>query len=157
MTDLSPIAVFLGEPTPLGEEDTYEDLEQKWGLQLPQDFKDLTLAYGDDSIAGYLTIFGPRTFSDGHPESMRKTLEASPSIPHPILPSKGGMLHWGHTPYSDQLFLLPRPDGRWTVSVWVRIHGEWIDYELTCVEWLRGALAEEVSTEWLPAWEGSFD
>ncbi|MBF9068328.1 SMI1/KNR4 family protein [Streptacidiphilus fuscans] len=157
MTDLSSIAAFLGQPAPADALDSYDELERKWGLRLPEDFKDLTLAYGDQSIAGYLTIFGPELYRDGHPESMRDSLEQSRYIPHPILPSDGGMLHWGHTPYSDQLFLVPRPDGRWTVSAWVLSHAEWIDYELTCVEWLRGALAEEVAAEWLPAWDGNFD
>lgn len=99
-------------------------------------------------------VFGPDLYGDGHPQSMR---ERSREIPNPILPSEGGMLHWGHTPYSDQLFLVPRPEGRWTVSAWVRIHAEWINYDLTCVEWLRSALAEEVAAEWLPAWDGNFE
>jgi hypothetical protein len=83
---------------------------------------------------------------------MRELLEAGKTVAFKILPSAGGVLLWGNTLEGDQLFLVPRTGGVWTVSAFRRNWHDVYDSGLEFGEWFYRALGGEICTDWLPVW-----
>lgn len=129
-----------------------EALQRLWGVQFPAAFLAFAKAYGDVAVDDYLYIWGAH-YLESYADSMGRQMEAQSGLPAPVLPTKGGMLLWGNTVEGDQLFLVDRGEGRWTVSAFRRGWGDWYDSDLAFVPWLRGVLTEEVAAEWFPEWD----
>lgn len=60
---------------------------------------------------------------------------------------------WGNTIAGDQLFLVPREGGSWTVSAFRRGWADWHDTNLGFSDWLHLALSGGTATDWLPEWD----
>lgn len=124
----------------------------RWGVELPDDFVQTMGLYGDLLISGYLYLRGANTLNSDTAQRMREILEAGRTVQYKILPSAGGVLLWGHTIEGDQLLLVPRPGGSWSVSAFRRNRHDVYDSDLSFGDWLYGALRGEVADDWLPAW-----
>lgn len=124
----------------------------QWGVELPDDFTQIMGLYGDLLISGYLYLRGASTLNSDTAQRMREMLEAGRTVQYKILPSAGGALLWGHTVEGDQLLLVPRPGGSWSVSAFRRNWHDVYDSDLSFSDWLYGALRGEVADDWLPAW-----
>ncbi|MCH0560969.1 hypothetical protein I3F55_30520 [Streptomyces sp. MUM 16J] len=145
------LSSFLGPPVRSGEEELIEAVGKEWGVQFPRDFVDAAGAYGDVAICGYIFLCGARALRS-YADGMGRLLEDSPTVPHRVLPSPGGALVWGNTIEGDQLFLVDRGGGRWTLSAFRRGWADWYDTDLEFGEWLPRMLAGEIETDWMPEW-----
>ena len=130
---------------------TFDALEREWGVTLPEEYVDFGRAYGDATITDFIFVCGPGTLA-WYAATMGPRMERNPFVPGEVLPAKGGMLLWGNTLEGDQLFLVDRGDGRWTVSAFRRNWADWYRSDLTLLDWLRQALSGEIATDWLPEW-----
>jgi hypothetical protein len=142
---------LLGQPRASSAE-ALEGLQRTWGVVFPEEYVAFAQGYGDATVSGFVSLCGPRTL-ESYAALMGPGLDAAPYVPGTVLPSPGGMLLWGNTVEGDQLFLVDRGEGRWTVSAFRRGWGDWYDSELTLVDWFRGVLTEEVAEDWFPEWE----
>ncbi|WP_181802246.1 hypothetical protein [Streptomyces shenzhenensis] len=142
---------LLGPPVRSGEERLIETVAKEWGVEFPPDFISVAGAYGDALICEYLFFCGARNLRS-YAAGMGRKLEASRTVPHLVLPSPGGALVWGNTVEGDQLFLVHRGDGRWTVSAFRRGWADWYDTDLEFGEWFPRMLAGEIETDWMPEW-----
>ena len=148
-TDLTPL---LGPPVRSGEEGLLRQVADEWGVEFPEDFLRIAGAYGDVAVSGYIFLCGARNIRS-YGEGMGKLVMESDTVPCPVLPSPGGALIWGNTIEGDQLFLVDRGEGRWTVSAFRRGWADWYDTDLEFGPWFRGVLASEIETDWMPEWE----
>ncbi|MFJ3975918.1 hypothetical protein [Streptomyces sp. NPDC090021] len=119
----------------------------------PDEYKEISACYGDALIDGFLYVYGPLKIAEKS-EWMSDYVARGESrkIKHPVLPSEGGMLHWGHTIEGDKLFLTPRGGGEWAVSAFRRNWGDWYETDLRVDEWLLGVFSGNIETDWLPEW-----
>ncbi|WP_369226289.1 hypothetical protein AB5J52_36570 [Streptomyces sp. R39] len=144
------LAPVLGPP-PQRAAGTFQAPEREWGVALPEEYADFGSAYGDATISDFIFVCGPRTLQS-YAARMGPRMERSPFVPGEVLPTKGGMLLWGNTVEGDQLFLVDRGDGRWTVAAFRRNWADWYESDLTLLDWLRQALTGQIATDWLPVW-----
>ncbi|MCC9312511.1 hypothetical protein LN042_36595 [Kitasatospora sp. RB6PN24] len=152
MKTVSEFVPVLGAPVHASEAHLIRETATSWSVVFPEDFVEIAGAYGDGAISGYIYFCGARTLRE-YSERMGHLLEQSRSVPHVVLPTPGGALVWGNTVEGDQLFLVPREDGRWTVSAFRRGWADWHDTDLGFSDWFYLALAGETATDWLPEWE----
>jgi hypothetical protein len=143
---------LLGAPTRPTEEGEIREIAQAWSVTFPPDFVEIAGAYGDSTISDYVFFCGARTLRS-YAAGMGRKLEQTSTVPHLVLPSPKGALVWGNTIEGDQLFLVPREDGTWTVSAFRRGWADWYDSDLGFSDWFYLALAGEIATDWLPEWE----
>lgn len=146
------VAAMLGPPVRVGEGARLRDVATEWGVEFPPDFVEISGDYGDVVISGYIFFCGARKIRS-YAQRMGRRMEQSDTVPCRVLPSPGGALLWGNTIEGDQLFLVDRGQGRWTVSAFRRGWGDWLDTDLEFGEWFTGVLAGEVATDWMPEWE----
>ncbi|MFJ9809487.1 hypothetical protein ACIRTB_14795 [Streptomyces sp. NPDC101158] len=152
MKTVSDFVPVLGLPVRQDEGHLIKEIAASWSVTLPEDFIAMAGAYGDAVISDYIYFCGARklrTYADG----MGRQLEASRTVPHVVLPTPGGALVWGNTIEGDQLFLVPRGGGSWTVSAFRRGWADWHDTDLGFSDWLHLALTGGTATDWLPEWE----
>ncbi|WP_406164077.1 hypothetical protein OG806_49405 [Streptomyces sp. NBC_00882] len=141
MKTISDFAPVLGLPVRQDEGHLIEEIASAWSVTLPADFVEIAGAYGDIVISDYIYFCGARTLRE-YADGMGRKLEASRAVPvpHTVLPTPGGALVWGNTIEGDQLFLVPRDGGSWTVSAFRRGWADWHDTELGFSDWLYLAL-----------------
>ncbi|MFD7258019.1 hypothetical protein [Streptomyces sp. NPDC059874] len=152
MKTISDFVPVLGLPVRQDEGHLIDEIASAWSVTLPEDFVEVAGAYGDAVISEYIYFCGARTlrrYADG----MGRQLEASRTVPHTVLPTLGGALVWGNTIEGDQLFLVPREGGSWTVSAFRRGWADWHDTDLGFSDWFHLALTGGTATDWLPEWE----
>lgn len=149
--ELLDLAALLGPPVRSGEEDLLRQVADEWRVKFPQDFERIAGAYGDVAISEYIFFCGARMIRS-YAERMGRLMEESSVVPHLVLPSPGGALIWGNTIEGDQLFLVERDDGRWTISAFRRARADWYDTNLEFGQWFRAVLAGELETDWMPEW-----
>ncbi|MEU1481184.1 hypothetical protein ACFYZ8_44025 [Streptomyces sp. NPDC001668] len=149
-TDPPALSALLGPPV-RSDEKEIEAVAREWGVVFPPDFVSLAGAYGDTVICEYLLFCGARELVP-YAARMGRLLEDSRTVPHRVLPTPGGALVWGNTIEGDQLFLVDRGDGRWTVSAFRRGWADWLDTDLEFGEWFPRMLAGEIETDWMPEW-----
>ncbi|MBS2546608.1 hypothetical protein KGQ19_06985 [Catenulispora sp. NL8] len=126
-----------------------EAIGQFWAVSLPIDFVQVAGAYGDASISEYIYLCGSRTL-ESCAASMGPLLEQSSTVPHLILPTPDGALLWGNILEGDQLFLVPRENGAWTVSAFRRNWHDFIDTDMSFSDWFYLALTGQTGSDWLP-------
>lgn len=143
----------LGSPP---RPDGSREFAQQLGVALPDDYVDFASSYGDALLDEFIFFAGSKTLMR-LANGIGRDLEASDSIPGDVLPTKGGMLLWGHTIDGDQLFLKQQAEGQWTVSAWLRQRASWYETELGIIEWLKMAFDNEQSPDWLPVWPESHE
>ncbi|MFD5884212.1 hypothetical protein [Streptomyces yangpuensis] len=152
MKAVSDFIPLLGAPVRQDEGHLIKEIASSWSVTLPEDFIAIAGAYGDAVVSDYIYFCGARTlrrYADG----MGRQLEASRTVPHVVLPTPGGALVWGNTIEGDQLFLVPRGGGTWTVSAFRRGWADWHDTDLGFSDWFHLALTGGTATDWLPEWE----
>ncbi|WP_123979119.1 MULTISPECIES: hypothetical protein [Streptomyces] len=150
-TDPPSLSELLGPAVRSGEEEQIEAVAREWGAVFPPDFVAVAAAYGDVTICEYIFFCGARNLRS-YAAAMGRRMEDSPTVPHRVLPSSGGALVWGNTIEGDQLFLVDRGGGRWTVSAFRRGWADWHDTDLEFGEWFPRMLAGEIETDWMPEW-----
>ncbi|WP_369387245.1 hypothetical protein AB5J72_06190 [Streptomyces sp. CG1] len=142
---------LLGGPVRHGEEEQLREAEAEWGVQFPLAFVEVAGAYGDTVICDYIFLCGARKIRS-YAERMGRRMEKSSTVPCRVLPSAQGVLLWGNTVEGDQLFLIPRESGRWTVSAFRRNWHDWYDSDLSFEEWFPAMLSGAIETDWMPEW-----
>jgi hypothetical protein len=128
------------------------EIAAEWGVQFPADFAEISAAYGDVVISDFIFFCGVRSIKS-YAQQMGHLMEQSGTVPCSVLPAPGGALLWGNTIEGDQLFLIDRGQGRWTVSAFRRGWADWLDTDLEFGEWFTGVLAGLIETDWMPEWE----
>ncbi|MER7845764.1 hypothetical protein ABTZ03_17660 [Kitasatospora sp. NPDC096077] len=152
MRTVGDFVPLLGPPVRTGEGPLVAQVGAAWSVTFPEDFVAIVGAYGDSAVAERLFLCGARSLRS-YAALMGGVLEQSGPVPHRVLPAAGGALLWGNTIDGDQFFLVPRPDGRWTVSAFRRLDAEhWYDSDLEFGDWLHRALTGRVAADWLPRW-----
>lgn len=146
------VTELLGPPVRAGDAMRLREIATDWGVQFPADFIEISGAYGDVMISDFIFLCGAREL-ESYAQLMGRSMEESSTVPCPVLPSPGGALLWGNTIEGDQLFLVDRGQGRWTVSAFRRGWADWLDTDLEFGEWFTGVLAGEIATDWMPEWE----
>jgi hypothetical protein len=146
--DLVPL---LGSPVRPGEGPLLAAIGKEWGVSFPRDFVEISGIYGDVVICEYLLFCGGRSIR-AYADLMAAAMEESKTVPCRVLPSPGGALLWGNTIEGDQLFLIDRGEGRWTVSAFRRGWADWYDTDMEFGEWFPRMLAGEIETDWMPEW-----
>lgn len=146
--DLVPL---LGRPVRLGEGPVLAEIGKAWGVIFPGDFVSIAADYGDVVISDFIFFCGARKIRS-YAERMGRRVEQSDAVPCRVLPSPGGALLWGNTVEGDQLFLVDRGGGRWTVSAFRRGWADWHETDLEFGEWFPAVLAGEMETDWMPEW-----
>jgi hypothetical protein len=142
---------LLGRPLRPSEGPLLAEIGREWGVAFPEDFVSIAGAYGDVVISGFIFFCGAREIRT-YADLMGHLLEQSDAVPCRVLPSPGGALLWGNTIEGDQLFLVDRGGGRWTVSAFRRGWADWHDTDLEFGEWFPAVLAGEIETDWMPEW-----
>lgn len=149
MSTKSTFRDILGDP--LRSNDDVAGVLAEWNVAAPPAYIEFANGYGDAMLDGYIFFAGAKSLAS-LANGIGRDLEASDSVPGVVLPTRGGMLLWGHTVEGDQLFLVQRDASEWTVSAWLRQRATWYESELTIVEWLEIAFDNERSPNWLPLW-----
>ncbi|MEU4091289.1 hypothetical protein [Streptomyces sp. NPDC026673] len=152
MKTIKDFVSVLGAPIRQAERPLIEDIASSWSVPLPDDFAEIAGAYGDVVISEFILLCGSRSLQP-YSSQMGRLLAENPKVPHPVLPTPNGALLWGNTIEGDQLFLVPRANGQWTVSAFRRGWGDWHDTDLGFSDWLYLALTGKTATDWLPEWE----
>ncbi|GAA3834618.1 hypothetical protein GCM10022403_079260 [Streptomyces coacervatus] len=142
---------LLGRPMRPDSTKELDEVAADWGVRFPSDFVEIASRYGDVVICEYLLLCGGRSLRQ-YADLMAAAMEESRTVPHRVLPSPGGALLWGNTIEGDQLFLVDRGGGRWTVSAFRRNWHDWYDTDLEFGEWFPRMLAGEIETDWMPEW-----
>ena len=101
LEELSRILPPPKKPLQVGTLKQWKAIEQKTGIQFPEDYKDFIFAYGSGGVAGFLGVFNP--FAPRWTEELRWRMENWRStkvpypdeVPHPIFPDVGGVFPWG--------------------------------------------------------------
>ena len=145
------VAELLGPPVRFGEGSRLQEVAREWGVEFPVDFVEVAGAYGDVGISEFIFLCGARKIRS-YANGMGRRMEQSDSVPCRVLPSPEGALLWGNTVEGDQLFLVNRGQGCWTVSAFRRNWGDWLETDLEFGEWFTGVLAGEIETDWMPEW-----
>ncbi|MFE2065273.1 hypothetical protein ACFXDH_23260 [Streptomyces sp. NPDC059467] len=142
---------LLGQPSRPDSKAALEEVAADWGVTFPRDFVEIAGSFGDVVVCEYLLLCGGRSLR-GYADLMAAMMEESSTVPCKVLPSPGGALLWGNTVEGDQLFLVERGGGRWTVSAFRRNWHDWHDTDMEFGEWLPRMLAGEIETDWMPEW-----
>ena len=143
---------LFGKPSRPDSMAALEQVAADWGVTFPRDFVEIAGTYGDVVICEYLLLLGGRSLRAYADRRIAAMMEESSTVPHRVLPSPGGALLWGNTIEGDQLFLVDRGAGRWTVSAYRRNWYDWHDTDLEFGEWLPRMLTGEIETDWMPEW-----
>jgi hypothetical protein len=151
MKTIEDFVPLLGRPVRDSDASALEQIGRSWGIALPADYLEIAGAYGDSVISDFIFFCGARTV-ETYAAQMGSLLEQSRTVPHLVLPSPGGALVWGNTIEGDQLFLVPHPNGGWTVSAFRRNWHDFYDSDLGFSDWFHLALTGEIGTDWLPEW-----
>jgi hypothetical protein len=154
MSELSAraqLVQLLGPPLRSDGERLLDEVAGEWGVTFPRDYVEIAGAYGDVVISEFILLCGPRTLKS-YTGIMGRPMEESDTVPCRVLPSPGGALLWGNTVEGDELFLVDRGAGRWTVSAFRRNWHDWLDTDLPFDEWFPRMLAGEIETDWMPEW-----
>ena len=143
---------ILGPALRSGDEITLAAVGERWGISLPSDYVDVVGSYGDVLISEYMYVCGARNL-ESYAAGLGRMMEASATVGRPVLPSRHGVLLWGHTVECDKRFLVPHSNGEWTVSAFRRNWHDWIDTGHCFSDWLYLALTGATGTDWLPEWD----
>ncbi len=151
MKSASDFIPLLGPPIRPNEEPDVLEIGRSWGVSFPEDFCNFMGSYGDSVISEFIFLCGMRKL-ESYSAGMGRKLEKSDSVPVTVLPSCDGALLWGNTIEGDQLFLVRRATGQWTVSAFRRQWGDWYESDIEFSDWLYSVLTGSEGTEWLPDW-----
>ncbi|MFI0539751.1 hypothetical protein ACH3VS_12830 [Streptomyces sp. WSLK1-3] len=151
VSSLAQLKSLLGVPAE-GGGGSFDTAERALGITLPQEVKEFCSIYGDLLISDHIFIFGPKFMAEKGEWVSGLVREGHPTIPKPVLPDAGGMLHWGHSIEGDKFFLEDRGSGRWTVSAFRRNWHDWYESDETLTDWLLNIFSGRRDTDWMPEW-----
>lgn len=135
MSSIGDLQRILG-PSPWGAGNrTMVDVSRELGVTLPGDVEEVLCLYGDVLISDFICLYGPKIAVEKALWMNQLVQNGNGTIPHPVLPSEGGMFHFGHTVEGDNLFLENRSGG-WRVLAFRRGWADWLESDLTLVDWL---------------------
>lgn len=156
-------------PTSNGGFDRFIEIETELGLQLPSDYKDLIIAYGDGCWQGFWYLLNPFTENkylnlitqasqDG--SSGYDILSAKRSVrnlvtdyPHKIWPEENGIFPWGMTDNGGRFFWITRGNADdWPTIYYPSRDPDFERYELSVSEIILGAISGT-----LPIFSDEFD
>lgn len=149
-----PPKVRLGAGSP----QQWEDLEQKFDLKFPNDFKEFVAAYGAGRFVDFFGVANPFYTSDGdisfqefvhlRTRDMAAAKDSYPetAISLPVYPQKGGLFPWGYTDNGETICWLTQGNASaWPiVSLEVGYLKNYEKFELTMVEFIQKWLTKEI-------------
>ncbi len=139
----------------------FTDIETELSLELPLDYKELTVTYGEGTWQGFWYLLNPFTDNPylnlltqasregdsgkdalSAERNLRKTEDA---YPHRIWPEPGGIFPWGITDNGGRFFWLTsgNPDS-WPTVYYPSRDPEFTRYELSTSEIVFGALTSKL-------------
>jgi hypothetical protein len=162
IAELRRLAPAPAWPLGSGDEQRWLLAENKLGLRLPTDYKDLVQTYGSGRFGNFLTVFTPFV-SDGYVnlltqdtlalDAYREVRAALPhAAPYPAYPEPGGVLPWAQTDNGDVVYWLTEgPSDSWPIVVIEARHGSYEQYALSTTEFLARLLEGTLNSRILPA------
>lgn len=172
---LTNIVLPPNEPTDVGGDKDWTEVEESLGLALPTDYKDYINLYGTGELAGCIWVYNP--FAGSHHNNLLAQVRAllntwrpTPRVgeilnmgtdtrvgfgaiefPYPLYPEPGGLLPWGHVDNGAELFWQTSgsPE-KWTVVISEARGPEFEEYKVSMAEFLVSLLSGRFSSEILP-------
>jgi len=165
LAELRAIAAPPTAPQGTGDARRWAAVEQRLGLRLPPDYRDLVDTYGAGRFGNFITVFTPFV-DNGYVNLLTQdtlALDAyrvmradfPETAPDPVYPEPGGVLPWAQTDNGDVVYW--RTDGpseRWPVVVIESRFGMHEQYTLTTTAFLAKLLDGTLGSEILPARPG---
>ncbi|MDN3020632.1 hypothetical protein [Streptomyces sp. S.PB5] len=142
---------ILGNPSGR-HESNFDAVENRLGVNLPEEVKELCSIYGDRLISGYIAVYGAESMVEKNVWMSDFVRGGHSTIPRVVLPDAGGMLHWGHSIEGDSFFLEDRGGGRWTVSAFRRNWHDWYESDEDVIDWLVDVFEGRHAADWMPEW-----
>jgi hypothetical protein len=147
----SDFVPLLGAPIRQDERQPIREVASSWTVVLPADFVEIADACGDAAVSGYLYLCGARTLGE-YSATMVVCWRSRPRCRTWCCRLPAARCCGGNTLEGDQLFLVPREDGVWTVSAFRRGWADWFDSDLCFGDWFHLALNGKTAADWLPEW-----
>ncbi|GAA3804420.1 hypothetical protein GCM10022226_25380 [Sphaerisporangium flaviroseum] len=144
----------------------WDQLQRRYGLDFPSDYKALAARYPDLVIDEFMSVFHPASRRQEWGEKVLEIVRSwqprqfSAFTPHnaipvdragpfPVHPEPEGVFPWGVTENGDICMWLTDPDpARWTVVIAERFH--WWHYKGTLTGFLLDVLTRQISCPILP-------
>ena len=128
------------------------EVERKFGVELPQDYKNFIDSYGGGKIAEFISIFSP--FSENininiinqlnrQSDVLLELASSGEALPYPVFPANGGIFPVGMTDNGDVIYWRTG-EARWGVVVNEARGPEWEAYDLSIVDFLVELLSGRV-------------
>ncbi|NTU21995.1 SMI1/KNR4 family protein [Brevibacillus sp. HB1.2] len=144
-----------------GNEEAFNEFQDKLGVMLPNDYKQFVLTYGVGSIDDFIWVHNPfvENTALNLNEQMSDMLEAynesrknhPDHFKFPTFPEKGGILPWGGTDNGDELYWLTQGDPEnWKVLIYGTRSSDFVQYALTMTDFLQKVLNKEIICEFFP-------
>jgi hypothetical protein len=143
------------EPMEAGSTHAFAGVEDRLALVLPDDYKQIVMAFGTGSWRDFLWVLNPFS-ANAHLnllhqaarqlDAERQVKEASPeAVPFPLYPQMGGLFPWGMTDNGNRLYWLTEgaPDS-WPTIIYESRGPQFDRHELNCsdllLSWLSGRI-----------------
>jgi len=141
---LLQILRFPTSPSDRPNASEWQSVEEKLGMQLPEDYKEFITHYGTGAIDGFLWVLNPFSrnkylnfFDQGQVKIDALRGLCQEAIPYPLHPDPNGMLPWGVTDNADVLFWCCNgPPSHWWIVVNEDRGPRWREYKLSTSDFL---------------------
>jgi hypothetical protein len=151
-------------PLGAGEPHVWSDVEDRLGLRLPADYRELIAAYGSGTFDEFLLVLSPFAAKPGlrledYGATMLTTLRdfrasASEDLPYPLHPDPGGLLPWGYTANGDWGYWIADPPSepdRWRIVINGSRSPDWWEHSGPLTALLADVLSAAVRVPFFPA------
>ncbi|GAA4485207.1 hypothetical protein GCM10023191_009490 [Actinoallomurus oryzae] len=158
-TPLDRLRRLIPPPAGDGHHRDWAAVEERLGLPLPQDYKDLVDVYGGGQFSDHVGLLVPPptrigselvTYNDGHMGDLDSLWSILDDRPAELAADDLRLVVWADTIDADSLNWLVRPGEppeRWPVAVLHCDLGDCELYPMTCTEFLAGLFSREFESE----------
>jgi hypothetical protein len=163
-------------PKETGSPKAWEKIDQRLGLTLPQDYKDIIDHYGTGTFNNFITLYNP--FAENESLNLFHALEthhrASQMAQHMIdspwtalhpfelYPAHQGLLPWGMATSFEKIFFwqIKGAPKNWNTIFYNLRNGEYEVWKIPCADFLEGIFTGTIQSvllpEFLPSNSGAF-
>lgn len=141
----------------------WENVEQKLGTKLPEDYKQFINTYGSGSLGEFMMLLNPtsqnkylNTFKKMEAMSdfdhkQREFSNIDDTYPIPLYPNSGGILIWGITDNGEELYWLTtgEPDN-WKIIYNSTRDGEFETYDESVTSFLTKVVKGTIKSKFFP-------
>jgi hypothetical protein len=145
-----------------GDNKGWNQVENKLGLLLPDDYKAFIETYGDGYLAGFIHVFNP--FSESPHLSLLtnvdkvcrtyrelKASEGDAQVPYAVYPDKPGLLPWGRNDLGHYMFWFTDGEpNNWPVVLAEGRGDRFETFDMGIVMFLAKALSHEINSKIWP-------